>query len=473
MTTLKPVDVAAEPYLSGRFASVPDEVDAVGLTVEGDLPDGLVGAYLRNGPNPMFPPLGSYTFPMEGDAMIHGVWFDGEGGVKYRNRWVRTKGMAADITAGKDIFGGLMTPAFVDPSLLGTAPDPGWPYRLDPFINVVRHAGRTLALSEGLPPYLVTPDLDTVGLFDFDGKLKGMCAHPRVDPVTGEMVVFAYDVEEPFLVWAVVGPDGTVTRGPTAVEGVDRGYMIHDFTITARYVILVLAPAVFDLTAMSTGGDILAWKPELGTRIACIPRNAGHVRWIDTDAFFVWHYGNAYDHYDDVLVDFSWWNNFSLGVDPQRTGAFTQARLSPDRGAIALTHLDDLPSEFARIDDRLTGRRHRYVTVSRKSGRHSNLLSGEFDQLVRFDMITGASSRYDSELIFGEAVHVPRAETVAGTGEPELDGWYITFATDSDATASWLLVWDAQAFPADPVARVRIPQRVPNGLHGNWIPAQR
>src|SRR5262249_8731433 len=101
-TTLQPVGLATHPYLSGRFAPVRDEVDVSGLTIEGALPDGLAGAYLRNGPNPMFPPLGSYTYPMEGDAMIHGVWFDGEGGVRYRNRWVRTKGMAADIAAGRD-----------------------------------------------------------------------------------------------------------------------------------------------------------------------------------------------------------------------------------------------------------------------------------------------------------------------------------------------------------------------------------
>src|ERR1700704_6081882 len=111
---MQPVDFSTQPYLSGRFAPVADEIDASGLAVDGTLPEGLVGAYLRNGSNPMFPPLGSYTYPMEGDAMIHGVWFDGEGGARYRNRWVRTKGMAADIAAGKDVFGGLMTPAFVD-----------------------------------------------------------------------------------------------------------------------------------------------------------------------------------------------------------------------------------------------------------------------------------------------------------------------------------------------------------------------
>jgi carotenoid cleavage dioxygenase-like enzyme len=466
----QPIDMSAEPYLSGRFAPVDDELDVAGLSVEGTLPDGLVGAYLRNGPNPMFPPLGSYTFPMEGDAMVHGVWFDGEGGARYRNRWVRTTGVAADIAAGKDLFGGLMTPAFVDTKLLGADPDPGWPYRLDPFINVVRHGGRTLALAEGLPPYQVSEELDTLGRLDFDGRIKGMCAHPRLDPLNGELVWFAYDVETPFLVWGVVAPDGTLRSGPTTIE-LDAGYMIHDFTITARYAVLVVAPVTFDLDAMMTGGDVLAWRPEQGTRIACVPRDGGPVEWLHTDPFFVWHYGNAYDDGDDVVVDFSWWSEFSLGPDAARTGAFTRARLAPASGSVDLTHLDARKSEFARIDDRLTGQRHQYVTVSRKSGRRDGLRNGEFDQLVRFDMDAGTSVSHDSDLVFGEVVHAPRTGAAVGVGEPELDGWYLTFATDVDATATWLLVWDAARFPADPVARVRMPRRVPNGLHGNWVPA--
>lgn len=471
MAELTPVDMATHPYLSGRFAPTAQELDVDRLEVEGTLPDGLVGAYLRNGPNPMFPPLGSYTFPMEGDAMVHGVWFDGEGGARYRNRWVRTKGMAVDVAAGRDVFGGLMSPALVDPATLGPDPDPGWPFRLDPFINVVHHAGRWFALSETLPAYELTADLGTVGLWDYAGRVKGMSAHPRIDPVTGEMVQFTYDVEAPFLSWTLIGADGTVTSGPTVVEGVDDGYMIHDCVITERYLVLVLAPVVFDLAAMGTGGDVLAWKPEQGTRIACIPRDGSEVRWLHTDPFFVWHYANAYDDGDDVVMDFSWWSSFSLGPDPARTGAFTRATLSPLTGGVSMAHLDQLPSEFGRIDDRLTGRRHRYVTVSRKSSRHDGLLNGEFDRLVRFDMATGESVHYDSDLVFGEVAHAARADGVAGEGDAELDGWYLTFATDPAATASWLLVWDAATFPSDPVARVRMPHRVPNGLHGNWIPA--
>jgi carotenoid cleavage dioxygenase len=380
--------------------------------------------------------------------------------------------MAADIAAGHDVFGGLMTPAFVDPATLGPDPDPGWPFRLDPFINVVRHAGRILTYSEGLPGYEITPGLDTVGRFDFGGALKGMSAHPRIDPVTGEMVQFAYDVEAPFLSWSLIAADGTLASGPTVLDGVDEGYMVHDCTITERYLVLVLAPVLFDLDAMTSGGDVLAWRPELGTRIACIPRDGSAVEWLHTDAFFVWHFGNAYDDGDDVVLDFSWWSSFALAPDPSRTGAFTQARLSPKADKVALTHLDERPSEFARVDDRRTGRRHRYVTVSRKSGRAAGLVPGEFDQLVRFDMATGESASHDSDLVFGEVVHAARAGSAGGEGDGELDGWYLTYATDAAADRSWLVIWDAASFPSEPVARVRMPRRVPNGLHGNWMPAE-
>ena len=66
MATLAPVDEATEPFLTGRFAPVHDEISADDLVVDGTLPTDLTGAYLRNGPNPKFPPLGSYTYPLEG-----------------------------------------------------------------------------------------------------------------------------------------------------------------------------------------------------------------------------------------------------------------------------------------------------------------------------------------------------------------------------------------------------------------------
>ena len=273
MSSLSPVDESAEPFLSGRFAPVRDEIEVDDLVVDGTLPSDFTGAYLRNGPNPEFPPLGSYTYPIEGDGMLHGVWFE-RGRVRYANRFVRTNSLKAEEAAGKAIFGGLMTPAFVDQSLLGPDPDPTWPFKLDADVNIVRHAGHILAIGEGAPPYEIAADLDTLARYDFGGGLPaGITAHPKIDPSTGEMFVFRYDVSAPFLSWAVVGADGSVTRPPTAIDGVDEAYMIHDCAITARYVVIVIGPLQLDVNAMLSGGQPILWKPELGTRVALIPRD--------------------------------------------------------------------------------------------------------------------------------------------------------------------------------------------------------
>jgi carotenoid cleavage dioxygenase len=470
ITTLQPVDMAREPFLSGRFAPIHDEIDVAHLVVDGAIPTDLAGAYMRNGPNPKFTPLGSYTFPLEGDGMVHGVWIEG-GTARYANRWVETNGLRAEERAGHALFGGVLTPAMVDPSLLGPDPDPGWPRKLDAFFNVVRHGGRLLALAESLPPYELAADLGTVGRCDFAGGLPaGICAHPKVDPVTGEMFVFRYDIEPPFLACATIGPDGTVTQPPLAVHGVDKPCMVHDFAITEHHVVLVVGPLTIDMDAMASGGDVLRWEPELGTRVAIIPRDrSGPTRWAHTDAFWAWHYANAYEADRCIYLDFPGYGAPSIVLPPdQQTPdgvGFHRACIDPDRGTVELHLLDGAPTEYPRVDDRLLGRAHRYVTVGgRRDG--SPLDVGEHDQLVRFDMASGTRRHVDLDESIGEVCFAPRAGAT-----DELDGYYLAFGTDVGSDRSSLIIWDAAAFPAPPVARIRIPQRVPNGLHGNWLPA--
>ena len=202
-----PVDPAATPALCGVFEPIEDERDAVDLVVEGDLPSDFRGAYLRNGPNPLFPPLGSYTYPIDGDGMVHGLWFDGPR-VRYRNRTVWTPHLRYEVERRKAVWAGLMTPYLPgsDEAPEGLANT----YKPLADINVIVHAGRLLALCEVDPPVQLTAGLDTVGPYTFGGAIGGMCAHPRIDAKTGEMVIFRYNLEEPYLMWASVGPDGRV-----------------------------------------------------------------------------------------------------------------------------------------------------------------------------------------------------------------------------------------------------------------------
>ena len=73
-------DWLANPFLQGNYAPVHEEFTADHMTVIGTLPPEMDGMYVRNGPNPQFPPIKNYHW-FEGDGMLHGVRVQGVGQV--------------------------------------------------------------------------------------------------------------------------------------------------------------------------------------------------------------------------------------------------------------------------------------------------------------------------------------------------------------------------------------------------------
>ncbi|MFC9583505.1 carotenoid oxygenase family protein [Streptomyces yangpuensis] len=468
-------DPTRVPHLLGSFAPVTEEVDAADLEVTGELPPSLDGLYLRNGPNPRFTPIGSYLYPIDGDGMLHGVWLSG-GRARYRNRFVRTPALEAEERAGRALWGGLESMIVPDADQVG--PELAGTFRDLPDINVVRHGGRMLALAESACPFRIDAGLATVGREDFDGALPaGITAHPKIDPVTGEMVVFCYGLEPPYLTWSVIGRDGAVTRGPTPVDGVDEPMMIHDMALTGRYVVLVLAPAFFDLAAAMAGGSFLSWRPERGTRVALIPRDGGPPRWAADGAFWLWHTVNAHDDGPGedaaVVLDYVQWARLTVGSSPdgaagdEPSGGLVRARIAPATGRMTRTLLDDSRVEFPRVDDRLIGRPYRYAALATGTGR-TDLLPGEYDAVRWYDAETGDSRVWEAgNLSVGEPVFAPEPGR-----NSDGHGHWLTFATDRTDGSSWFLVIPAEDPEAGPVARARIPVRVPLGLHGCWLPTE-
>jgi carotenoid cleavage dioxygenase-like enzyme len=467
--SLNPVDPAAVPYLSGVFAPVDDEIDAADLPVVGKIPGDLRGVYLRNGPNPKFPPLGSYTYPLDGDGMIHGVWL-ADGRARYSNRYVLTKGLQAEMRTGRALWGGLLTPTIPPNSLVGPDQDPEGD-KLLPGINIIRHAHRFLALGEGTAPYEIGEGLVTKARYDFAGGLPlGMWAHPKIDPATREMVLFRYGLDKPYLYWAVIGADGRVARAPEVIAEIDRGYMIHDFVITEHFLVLIINPATFDLSRAAQGGSALGWEADRGTAIAVIPRTGqgGKICWIETEAFWCWHYANAWEEGGAIVTVFPWWSHLSFGVPgaPPATGHVARGHIDPAAGSFRLEVLDERLTEFPRVDDRRIGRSTQYVMLSHRTS--PTLRVGAFDELVRFDLASGAAAlhRFPGQAI-GEAVFAPKA----GRSE-ENAGYILTFATDVASLESTFVIIDAEDFSGEPVATIKLPRRVPLGLHGNWYPAE-
>ena len=103
------VDGIENPYLHGPYTPVVSEITAVDLKVtEGEIPGDLYGAYMRNGPNPIFEPRGDYHW-FDGDGMVHGVYLR-DGRASYIRKWVKTRALHDEIAQGKVELSGIMGP---------------------------------------------------------------------------------------------------------------------------------------------------------------------------------------------------------------------------------------------------------------------------------------------------------------------------------------------------------------------------
>ncbi|MFI6789602.1 carotenoid oxygenase family protein [Nonomuraea sp. NPDC050383] len=448
-------ETSPSAWLDGHLAPVPDEIDAAGLPVEGALPPELTGRYFRNGPNPLPGTPSAHWFT--GAGMVHGVRLRDGRAEWYRNRWVRTTELTdgAPFVRADGSFDHAAVPANT---------------------HVVPHAGRILALVETGLPYELTPELDTVGPCDFGGLLTGgMTAHPKEDPVTGELLFFGYGLVPPYLTYHRLSADGRLVES-REVE-VPGPTMMHDFAITANHVVWLDLPVVFDMALARRGGGMpFRWDDGYGARLGVMPRAGGPARWFEVDPCYVFHVGNAYE--DDagrVVVDgvryrpeefTAFWPSIggpsagtpATGGAPVSAAATGHARLhrwtlDPATGAVKEEPIDDRAVEFPTHDETRTGRPHRYLyTVAR-------------DAIVKHDLRSGSSAALDlgADLAPGEAVFVP-----AEGARAEDEGWLLSIVSDRAGHGSELLVLDAADLSR--TASVRLPRRVPAGFHGSWIP---
>src|ERR1700744_3669696 len=230
MTTTETVKTA-NPYLEDFLAPVAKEVTAHDLRVTGHLPEHLDGRYLRNGPNPAAEVDPAVYHWFSGNGMVHGVSLRDGQAHWYRNRWVRSPSVCA--TLGEPV------PGRIDPR--------AGMLSLGANTSVLSHAGRTVALVEGgVANYELTDELDTVGTCDFDGTLPGgYTAHPHRDPKTGELHAVSYSFARGRTVqYSVIDTQGHARR--TVDIEVSGTPMMHDFSLTEKYVVIYDLPVTFD-----------------------------------------------------------------------------------------------------------------------------------------------------------------------------------------------------------------------------------
>jgi carotenoid cleavage dioxygenase len=462
-------ETLGNPYLDGLYEPVREERTDDGLEVIGELPPDLDGVFLRNGPNPRLDPVGRYHW-FDGDGMVHAVRFR-DGQASYRNRWVRTRGFAAENGADVARFNGVMENPSANPPL-GLR----LPLKDSANTDLVWFRDRVLALwyLAGEPYALDAESLDTIGIDDFGGtRTCQVSAHAKVDEATGELMFFDYGPMPPYMRYGVVGPDGRVAHlvdidlpGPR---------LPHDMAITANHSILMDLPLVADPVAAKQGRHKIMFDNSMPARFGVIPRHGAgdSVRWFEADPCYVYHSVNAWEEGDEVVLDLCRVTKPAPRGDAVGPLAKMLSYLRLDAhlyryrfnlrtGATSEGYLDDDNTEFPTMDARKLGTPTRYAYNMRISDEATLL----FDGIVKYDTQAGATDRH----WFGpgrwgsEAPFAPRA---GGTAED--DGWLVSFVHDEGENRSEVVVLDAAALAAGPVARVLLPARVPIGFHATWV----
>ncbi|TDJ24915.1 MAG: carotenoid oxygenase family protein [Gammaproteobacteria bacterium] len=446
------------------------ECEAPDLVIEGEVPKDLFGTFYRNGPNPQFAPRGDYHW-FGGDGMIHGFYIE-NGRVGYRNRWARTIKWNTEHEAGESLFAAF-NPMDSDESVQGLETD-GLANT-----NVIWHGGKLFALEEAHAPFELDPQtLESKGTWDFGGKLVGpMTAHPKIDPETGEMLLFGYNANgmiSEHMSFHVVDKDGNLTRSETFKA--PYAAMVHDFMVTREHVIFPIMPLTGSMERAMTGAPVYAWEPEKGVHIGIMPRNGTveDMRWFRGDPSFVFHPMNAHTNGDVITCDVCEFEEAPLFPKPDGTPG------DPDKAVPRLTRwtfdlaqnsdeyrcerLDDLPCEFPRLDERYAGLdyRHGYLACGELGGG-----VGGFSSIGHRDHKTGKFDIYDAgpQCATSEPIFVPKS-----TSAEEGEGYLLSSVYDAERKASHLQILDAQNVSAGPIAKAYLDHRLPLGFHGNWRP---
>ena len=442
-------DLSRPAHLLGNGAPVHEELTLTDLRVSGTIPQELDGRYLRNGANPF---TGMSDHPFFGDGMIHGVRLRDGRAEWYRNRYVKTPFIAnpqldiLDLAVALDMAS----------SKANT--------------HVIGHAGRILALEEGHFPYVLDGTLETVGPTDFGGKLTGsFTAHPKICPVTGELLAFGYSAMPPYLTYLRVSADGQLVQREEITVGGPT--MMHDFNVTQNFIIFMDLPAVFDMDMALRGEMPIHWDDNYPARLGVMPRNGNDasVVWYDINPCYVFHPLNAYEDGDNIVLDVSRmshvWRDGAMDFPSPMLWRWT---IDTKTGSVAERQIDDHPADFPRVPDSRIGLKHRYgYLMGFDVGMSLDNAKNQAGTLLKYDQETGARSAINVGLGRqpGEAVFVP-----ADGAKTEDDGYLITYVYDANTEDSECVIYDAATMNDEPIAAIHLP-RVPFGFHGSWVNA--
>ncbi|KAK8204864.1 carotenoid oxygenase [Phyllosticta capitalensis] len=345
------------PYLSGNYAPVLQTRPLTSCKYTGTIPRELVGGqYVRNGANPVSnEDLGRDAHWFDGDGMLSGVLFKRGSGSDIEPEFV-AQYILTDLFLATTTNPSLRHPilpsiaTLVNPAsglirilsrimrtiflvILSFLPGSRQAIKKISVANtaIYYHDGRALATCESGPPMRIAlPNLETVGWFNGnsadgesqeerqdekkeagfggDGLLGFMkewtTGHPKVDPVTNEMLLYHCTFAPPYVHYSII--PASKSSGAKAqslpkllnqpVRGVSGGKMMHDFGVSQKHTVILDLPLTLDPLNLLKNRPTLSYDPSAPSRFGVFPRrNPSQVHWFETSACCIFHTANAWD----------------------------------------------------------------------------------------------------------------------------------------------------------------------------------
>jgi all-trans-8'-apo-beta-carotenal 15,15'-oxygenase len=463
----------------GALRDLPREHGFEPLRVEGTLPGELCGTLYRAGPAL----YSSFGKP-------YGHWFDGDGAVsaaRFANgralgaaRLVQSEGLVKERRAGRQLYGGYGTTVpglkrFVPLSLKSKLKNPA-------NTSILVWGERVFALYEGdLPTEIAPSDLATLGEQDLGMVVESFSAHPH--PVRSRRATYNFGLRYGRKTMLDIYELADSGRGRQLAQvPLPRTTMIHDFVVTEKHLVFFAPPIRFNPLRLLFGLDTLhsamRWTPEHGTDVVVVPiDDPQRVTRFTMDAFFQWHFLNAYERGNEIVADVVRYpdldsNNWLGGqIQPHPSayvaGELWRVTLDPSTRRAASEPRWAHPCEFPRVAPGVESVRHRIGWVAANAAAAGKTVDRLPDAVAKVEVETGRATLWPSGGgVVSEPIFVPRPGATA-----EHDGWVLALVYDPASDASNVTVLDARDPSAGPLARAWFDHHVPGTYHGAYAPA--
>ena len=463
------------------------EGDINDLELEGEIPADLDGAFFRVHPDPQFAPMYENDQFFNGDGMVTQFRIK-DGKIGFKQRYAQTDKWKLEREAGRALFGVYRNARTDDPSVKGRI-------RGTANTNVLVHAGKLFAMKEDSPCLLMDKDdLGTEGYTGFDGDLGNapFTAHPKIDHETGNFCGFGYAVEGELSKAAQyfeIDPQGKVVR--KADFEVPYYTMLHDFAIAGDY-------AVFNVSPFTSSEEILERKMphfvydrKLPFYLGVMRRDGdgSDMRWFKLEPSICGcHVMNGFQDGTKIHFDFPISQTTSLPFFPEIDGtpfdkeeATTYlSRITVDLASNSdeiksVERIGRAPGEFPRIDDRFAGKPYRHgwmitYDFDKPYNGPPGPFAGVINSLTHYDHKTGEEQSWwcGPDGALQEPAFIPRAPDA-----PEGDGYLIALVDNHLTNYSDLCIFDALNVAKGPICRAKLPIRLRQGLHGNWVDGEK